>query len=156
MAGVGDIGELRVRHELEELFHSAHAQEIAASTAHKQRRHAHLPGGLAKEFGVLRRARWSRPVEEPRVPMPSPPAIGAEPQVPRKPRQILGTRAIRQVRSDGVRRVLDRREAVGPRLHEGDNARDAFRLDRRRDIDQHQSARDAVICFRDEGCEAAE
>ncbi len=89
--------------------------------------------------------------------MPAPPAVGALAEALGEPAELARARPVRQVRGDHVRGLVEAREAVRERRHEGPHALGARHLDPRRDVDQHDGGGDARrLAFDDHRGDAAE
>src|SRR5215813_14084692 len=124
VAGSGDVDVAGVWHECEEGTDSVLVDDVTQTTPHQESRYAERARGGFEPLEILRRARGPVAAHEARIPVPPVAAVGPQAKVLAQPVEIARTRAMRDVRGDRIRGVVERREAVGVAAHELDDAAD--------------------------------
>src|SRR5205807_4670938 len=117
VARTGDVGELGVRDELEELVGALPAEEVALAATNKERGYRDLLGGAGQSPGIDDRCpRLVRTptgtAEEPWIPMPHPPAVVPPSQVLLQAGQVAGPRPMWVVALYRVRDLVQGPEPV--------------------------------------------
>ena len=145
----GDVDERRAGNSSEELLDRVVGDDVGLRAADEHGRRSDPAGGGVEPVRHLVHARLERhrilvdvgpPRHEPRVPPPPPATVRALRQHPLEACGRSRRVAVRVVRRDGGRCLVEGREPVGVRAHEVHDPRDPAEIHARCHIDQHDSA----------------
>ena len=156
--GPRHVDELGMRHVVEEALHALGGHDPAEPSAYQQRRQLQGAGRGHETLGLLLRVRAARALDELRIPVPAPAAVGSLAQVAPQAIEVLRRLAVRQVRGHRGAGLLDGGEAVQTGAHEGEDLAGAGRFDPRDHVDQDEPARvdPRLLAQRGDGGEPAE